>query len=134
MSEPRPILAVSELSVTRHGAAELDKLSFTLDSGETLVLLGDAASGKDALLRVLGGYTTRGEALLGTIRYGDAAARPAAERPKPPIRVVYLSGAAGTALNPHASVLSQLERIVANALTVRRPSQNCRKSPANWTR
>jgi peptide/nickel transport system ATP-binding protein len=111
MSEP--ILTVNELGVTRHGAIELDKLSFGLDAGETLILLGDAASGKDALLRVLGGYTARGEELSGTIQYGTGAALAAAKRSAPPIRVVYLSGAAVAPLNPHASVLSQLERIVA---------------------
>src|SRR5262249_49105816 len=113
MSEPRQILAVSELGIRRDGAIELEKLSFRLESGETLIVLGDAVSGKDALLRVLGGYAARGEEISGTVQYGDGAKGPAAKQPKPAIRVVYLGGGADMPLNPYASVVSQLERVVA---------------------
>jgi peptide/nickel transport system ATP-binding protein len=110
MSEP--ILAVNDLGVRRNGAAELENLSFRLESGETLVILGDAASGKDALLRVLGGYAARDEDITGTVQFGDGEAVPAA-RAKPPIRVVYLGAAAALPLSPYASVVSQLEHVVA---------------------
>jgi ABC-type microcin C transport system duplicated ATPase subunit YejF len=113
MSEPKPIIAVEDLGVARGGTSMLEKLSFRLAGGETLVVLGDAASGKDALLGVLGGFGERGDELSGTICYGGGAALPAAKRIKPPIRVVYLCAATEQPLNPHASVLSQLTRIVA---------------------
>jgi peptide/nickel transport system ATP-binding protein len=106
------ILAVNDLGVRGGGGAELEKLSFRLESGETLVILGDPSSGKDALLRVLGGYAARDEQITGTIQYGDGDAVPAA-RAKPAIRVVYLGAAAAMPLNPFASVVSQLERVVA---------------------
>jgi peptide/nickel transport system ATP-binding protein len=113
MSEARSIVEVSELCVAQGGVVELDKLSFKLAAGEALIVLGDAASGKDALLRVLDGTAGRGEELSGTIAYGEGAAQPAAKRAKPPIRVVYLAGAAEAPLNPFAGVGSQLARVLA---------------------
>ncbi|MEI9996485.1 MAG: ATP-binding cassette domain-containing protein [Rhizomicrobium sp.] len=113
MSEARRIVEVSELGVARGGAVELDKLSFRLDAGETLVVLGDDNSGKDALLRVLGGYAPRGDELSGTVRFAEGAPLPASARTRPGLRVVYLAGAEAAPLNPHASVVSQLTRVVA---------------------
>ena len=113
MSEPRPILEAGDLSVMQAGAVTLETLSFKLESGETLVLLGDASSGKAALLRVLCGQTLRGEEVSGTLRLGGGEAQPADKRGKPAIRIVYLAGAAEEPLNPHASVVSQLARVVA---------------------
>jgi len=107
------IVEVQDLGVAHGGAVELEKLSFKLDGGETLVVLGDAVSGKDALLRVLGGYARRGDECSGTIRLGEGAALPAAKRGKPALRIVYLAAAADAPLNPHASVMSQLSRVIA---------------------
>ncbi|HXC54251.1 MAG TPA: ATP-binding cassette domain-containing protein [Rhizomicrobium sp.] len=113
MSEARPIVDVHELSVAHGGVLELDKLSFKLASGETLVVLGDADSGKDALLRVLGGFAERGDEISGTIRSGDGPAQPPARRVRPAGRTVYLASAAEAPLNPNASIVSQLSRVVA---------------------
>ncbi|MEI9990090.1 MAG: ATP-binding cassette domain-containing protein [Rhizomicrobium sp.] len=113
MSEARPIVEVQDLGVVHDGAVELEKLSFRLDGGETLVLLGDASSGKDALLRVLGGYTRRGDECSGTVRFGDGMAVSAAKRVKANLRIVYLAAAADAPLNPHASVVTQLSRVIA---------------------
>ena len=106
-------IVVNEISVAQGGLTELDRLSFKLGAGETLTVLGDSASGKDALLRVLGGFTARTDDISGTIQYGEGAALPAAKRGKPPIRIVYLAGAAEAPLNPHAGVASQLTRVLA---------------------
>ena len=113
MSEARAIVDVQDLGVVHDGAVELEKISFKLGGGETLVLLGDASSGKEALLRVLGGYAERGDECSGTIAFGEGAALPAAKRGKPALRVVYLAAAADAPLNPHASVVSQLARVIA---------------------
>ena len=111
--EVRPIVEVSELGVAVGGVTELDKLSFKLAAGEALIVLGDAVSGKDALLRVLGGFTARSEVLSGTIQYGEGAPLAAEKCAKPAIRIVYLAGAADAPLNPNASVGSQLTRVLA---------------------
>jgi peptide/nickel transport system ATP-binding protein len=115
-------IAVNDLSVAQGGVTELDRLSFKLGAGETLTVLGDSASGKDALLRVLGGFAARGDEILGTIQFGEGAALPAAKRGKPPIRIVYLAGAAEAPLNPHAGVASQLTRVLARRLASPRAS------------
>ncbi len=86
MSEARPIVEVSDLCVAQGGVTELDRLSFKLAAGEALIVLGDAASGKDALLRVLDGTAGRSEELSGTITYGEgrcAAGRQARQAADP---------------------------------------------------
>ncbi|MEJ1968096.1 MAG: ATP-binding cassette domain-containing protein [Rhizomicrobium sp.] len=118
----RPVLDVRDLGVTRDGHVELDKLSFTLESGGTLVVLGDDRSGGAALLRVLGGYAGRGDEITGTIGLGAGEAQPAGKRLAPAIRIVYLPGAAAAPLNPHASVASQLARVVARRIDSPRAS------------
>ncbi len=113
MSEPRTIVEVSALGVMRGHTVELEKLSFKLHAAESLIVLGDDGCGQEALLRVLGGHTARDETISGTIKFGDGEAKAATRRAKPALRIVYLPGAAQAPLNPYASVLSQLERVVA---------------------
>jgi peptide/nickel transport system ATP-binding protein len=115
VSEPRTIVEVKDLSVARGDKVALDKLSFTLQTGQSLTILGDDASGYQALLRVLGGNPARDETVTGTIKLGESEAKPAARRGKPKVRIVYLPGVADAPFNPYASVLSQLERVVAHA-------------------
>lgn len=66
-----PLLQASQLAVTfRDGRLELpvlDELSFSVQRGEFLCVLGPSGSGKSTLLRVLGGLlpASRGQVLLG---------------------------------------------------------------------
>jgi peptide/nickel transport system ATP-binding protein len=112
------LIEVSELSVTAQGAArpELDRFSLSLGAGESVVVLGEAGSGKEALLRVLGGFPEKTEAIAGSIRFGDREARSIAKRPRPAIRTAYLPSPQSKPFVPHASVLSQLSRVVARKL------------------
>ena len=111
-----PLLELTDLTVSRGGALELDRLSLRLDPGETAIILGEAGSGKEALLRVLGGFPDKADSVSGTIRFAASAPRPAAKRLKPPIRIAYLPNPLSNPLAPHASVLKQLIRIVARKL------------------
>lgn len=65
MSESTPILSVSELSV-RYPAFTLGPLSFAIQGGETVALLGANAAGKTTLLRAVTGRLRdrRGSILL----------------------------------------------------------------------
>ena len=92
MSDTRRILEIAELTVARSGAAipQLDRFSLTLDAGESVIVLGEAGSGKETLIRVLGGFAERTDQISGTIRFGNAEARPAAKRARAPIRIAYL--------------------------------------------
>jgi peptide/nickel transport system ATP-binding protein len=122
MSEPRMLLAVSDLGLESAGTSLLDRLSFTLAAGESLTILGDAASGRDAAICALAGHASRSDVLSGTIAYGEGAPVPAARRVKPPFRLVYLPGAASQPLDPHKSVLVQLTHILARRLETPRSS------------
>ncbi|MGZ6008669.1 MAG: hypothetical protein ACXWLO_05210, partial [Rhizomicrobium sp.] len=113
MTGPRRILEIKELSVSQRNKVELDGLSLVLDIGETLVVLGEPGSGKDALLRVVGNFLERHDVTFGTIQYGGGESWPVNRRGKPSIRIAYLSGPRVAPLNPCVSTVSQLARIVA---------------------
>ncbi len=121
MSDARPdakeIFELKDLSVSHGGTLELDRFSLTLRAGEAVILLGEADSGKDAVLRLLGGFLDRGDELSGTIRFGEGETRQAARKPKPQGRIAYLPGAAARPLDPLAGAASQLMRIVARRLS-----------------
>jgi peptide/nickel transport system ATP-binding protein len=118
MSETRRILEIAELTVARPGAAalQLDRFSLTLDAAESVVVLGEAGSGKEALIRVLGGFAERSDQISGTIRFANAEARPAARRARAPIRIAYLPSPLTQPFVPHVGVLGQLSRVVARKL------------------
>ena len=111
-----PILEITDLSVSRGGVPVLDRFSLSLDAGQSVIVLGETGSGKEALLGVLGGFAEKSDSITGTIRFGGGEARPAAKRQRPSIRVAYLPSPHTHPLAPHASVLSQLERVVARKL------------------
>ena len=56
MSDTGHILEIAELTVARPGAAMplRDRFSLTLDAGESVVVLGEAGSGKETLTITLG--------------------------------------------------------------------------------
>jgi peptide/nickel transport system ATP-binding protein len=118
MSEPRRVLEIAELSVAKFGAAqpELDRFSLMLEAGQTVVVLGEDGSGKEALIRVLGGFTHRTDMLSGTLRFANSDAKPAAKRARATISIAYLPNPLVRPFAPHASVQSQLSRLLARKL------------------
>lgn len=116
MSEPARLLTISQLSVTRAKEArpELDAVSLSVDAGETVVVLGEAGSGTDALMRVLNGMPDDGETETGTIRFGTADLGP--QFGSAPLRTAYLPGPSSQPLSPHASAIAQLSRVIARRL------------------
>jgi peptide/nickel transport system ATP-binding protein len=116
VSEPKRLLTITELSVTRQGSdrRELDHVSIAIDAGETVVILGEEGSGKDALMRVLAQSLDDGEAQSGTIVYG--ARNEGLRFAVGPARVAYLPGPSSQPLSPHAYAASQLARVIARKL------------------
>ena len=114
----RTLIEIDNLRIMRPGAAwpVLERFSLTLRAGETVVLLGDADSGKDAVLSLIDGTLERGDELTGTIRFGEGEAKPAARKPRPNFRIAYLPAAASQPLSPNASVAAQLARVIARKL------------------
>lgn len=115
MSEPVRLLTIKDLSVERGAESRrvLDRMSLGIDVGETVVVLGEAGCGGDALLRVLGKALDGDETVSGEIRSGAVEGRRFASSD---LRTAYLPGPASGPLSPHASVLPQLARVVARRL------------------
>jgi len=63
-------LSVRDLACVRGGRLVFQNLSFSLETGDALLLRGPNGSGKSSLLRVLAGFL---EAAAGTIEWGDGA-------------------------------------------------------------
>ncbi|HUB84597.1 MAG TPA: ATP-binding cassette domain-containing protein, partial [Rhizomicrobium sp.] len=113
MSEPERLLTVTNLSVERAGAArpELDHISIAVEARETIVILGEAGSGKDALMRALAKALDDGETLTGNIRYGREGSVSAGA-----MRTAYLPGPYSKPLSPNASAIAQFARVIARKL------------------
>lgn len=109
------LLELKDAGLFRHGKTELERFNLRLAPGESLVVLGEAGSGKDAVLRLVGGFTDKTDSVSGTIRYGAGREHPLG-REKPAIRTAYLTNPLRQPLAPHASVAGQLIRIVARKL------------------
>ena len=112
MSEARILVEIRELTV----AGELDRFSLVLRAGETVILLGETGSGKDAVLRALDGQLERGDDASGTIRFGEGEARLVARRQRPPLRTAFLPAAASHPLDGQVGAASQLARVIARKL------------------
>lgn len=115
MSEPERLLTIQDLTVAHQGAAraELDNISLAIDAHETVVILGEAGSGKDALIRALNRTLNDGEFLTGAIRYGALGE---ASKGSATPRTAYLPGPASHPLSPNASAESQFARVIARRL------------------
>lgn len=63
---PEPLLRVISLSKRHGGLSALDDISFELEPGEVLGLVGRHGAGKTSLLHAIGGVTppTEGEILI----------------------------------------------------------------------
>jgi ABC-type glutathione transport system ATPase component len=60
-----PVLRAVDLSLERGGARVVDGVSFSLDSGETLALMGGTGSGKSSLAAVIAGADDAGIRVVG---------------------------------------------------------------------
>jgi len=118
MSESGRVLEIIELCVAKFGAArpQIDRFSLTLEAGETVVVLGEAGSGKEALIRVLGGFADKSDIISGALRFGDTELRQAAKRMHATIPVAYLPNPSARPFAPHISVQAQLSRVLARKL------------------
>jgi peptide/nickel transport system ATP-binding protein len=110
------LLSIDALTVTRQGSNELEHFSLAIDPGETVVLMGEAGCGKEAVMRVLAGAPDSGEIVGGTLQSGAATAERAAKLTRPPLRIAYLCGVHPGPLSRQASVSSQLIRVIARRL------------------
>jgi peptide/nickel transport system ATP-binding protein len=116
------ILSISDLTITRAGLPrpELENVSLTLDAGETLLLLGESGSGIPSLMRAVMGAGQSGERVSGQIQFAQSTPGVKVRHGESALRIAYLPDAHSEVLSPHASVLSQLVRILARKLDLPR--------------
>jgi peptide/nickel transport system ATP-binding protein len=119
-----PLLGLKDITITRNGdaRAELDRFSLAVERGETVIMLGEADAGKDALMRALAGAPLPGEIISGSVQFGIGAATDAAAMSQPPVRLAYLPGPAARPLSAHATAATQLARVVARKISIPRAS------------
>ena len=114
MSDDAPLIAVEKLTLkpSKDTRASLEDFSLAVLAGQTVILLGEADSGKFALLKLLANVRERGEKLSGTIRFGIGESYDLAREFTITPRTAYLTGPYAAALNAHATALSQFIRVV----------------------
>ena len=80
-----PLLRLDGLSLSLDGTALLEDVTFSLDKGERLGLMGESGSGKSLLLRTLLGLLPRGARVKGTVEL-DGAPMPVVESERAGLR------------------------------------------------
>lgn len=120
MSDTKALIAVDGLTVSRKTNARplLEDVSLVLAPGETVSLLGETGSGKEALLHALAGSLERGEDVSGSLQIRDGIFEKIGKKPREGLRIAYLAGPYTKPLSPLASVVSQLSRVIARKLSV----------------
>jgi peptide/nickel transport system ATP-binding protein len=119
-----PILSLKDFTIRREGVArpELDRFVLAIERGETVIMLGEADAGKDALVRALAGAPLEDETISGSVQFGIGAAESADRLPTMPLRLAYLPGPAARPLSTQGSVASQLARVIARKTSIPRAS------------
>jgi peptide/nickel transport system ATP-binding protein len=123
MSEATELVALRMVSLVRPGSIrpELNQLSLTIAENETVIILGEAESGADAVLRLIGRATERNDTVT-----GDVAWRGQSSLQSPStVRTAYLASPAASFFNPGRSVASQLVRVIARKFDM--PSAGARE-------
>lgn len=117
-----PLFAVTGGGLRREGTWQLEPLSFRLARGERLTVLGEAGAGKEALLRLIGGFREAGDEPAGTITFGRGEPL-ALDSPvyAPPLHLAYLPNPLQNPLAPHAGVAGQLTALLAAKRKIPKP-------------
>jgi peptide/nickel transport system ATP-binding protein len=111
------IVDVSHLTVTARGADGhiapiVDEVSFRIEPGEVLALIGESGSGKTTIALALMGHARRGCRIAGgSVRIGDAdvlALPPAGQRDLRGRTVSYIAQSAAASFNPSRTIMDQV--------------------------
>ena len=118
------LLALKDVTIERDSDPRpvLDRFSLTIERGETVIMLGEADAGKDALMRALAGVPLEDESLSGKVQFGIGSAVGLAQIALVPVRMAYLPGPASRPLSIYGSAASQLARVIAHKAFVPRTS------------
>lgn len=122
MSDAPKLVELTDLGLTRSGRAEpeLEDVTLAIGNGETVVLLGELPSGKEAVLRLIAQPPARDMTVSGKLTFRGTTLKGAAGRR--PIRIAYLPSPSSHPLSADATVSAQLSRVIARKLSVPRTS------------
>ncbi|KQX37816.1 ABC transporter ATP-binding protein [Variovorax sp. Root434] len=105
-------LIVNDLSITAGASTLVDNLSFSVQPGEVLALIGESGSGKTTTALALMGFARQGCRIsAGSVRIGDTdvlaldAARQRALRGR---TVTYIAQSAAASFNPSRTIMDQV--------------------------
>ena len=103
---------VDKLCVTAGAATLVDELSFAIQPGEVLALIGESGSGKTTTALALMGHARRGCRIsAGRVRIGDTevlSLAPAQQRALRGRTVAYIAQSAAASFDPSRSILDQV--------------------------
>jgi peptide/nickel transport system ATP-binding protein len=106
-----PVL-VKDLTITAGGATLVNALSFTIQPGEVLALIGESGSGKTTTALALMGYARRGCRISGgSVRIGDVDVLSLDARQLRALRghtVTYIAQSAAASFDPSRTILDQV--------------------------
>jgi peptide/nickel transport system ATP-binding protein len=105
-------VVVKDLTVSAGGATLVDALSFTIQPGEVLALIGESGSGKTTTALALMGYARRGCRISGgSVRIGDVDVLALGARQLRGLRgrtVTYIAQSAAASFDPSRTILDQV--------------------------
>lgn len=105
-------VVVEGLTVTAGSLTLVDALTFTIQPGEVLALIGESGSGKTTTALALMGYARTGCAISGgSVRIGDVDMlhlKPAEQRAMRGHTVAYIAQSAAASFNPSRTIMDQV--------------------------
>ncbi|HEX5784239.1 MAG TPA: ABC transporter ATP-binding protein [Burkholderiaceae bacterium] len=106
------LVKVKDLHITAGDQTLVDHLSFTIQPGEVLALIGESGSGKTTTALALMGYARRGCTISGgSVRMGDVdvlSLSPAEQRDLRGRKVSYIAQSAAASFNPSRTIMDQV--------------------------
>jgi peptide/nickel transport system ATP-binding protein len=118
-SRPRVVVDRLTICTRAEDAVVVDRVSFTVEPGETVGLVGESGSGKTTVALALLGYTRPGVRIIGgSVRVGDHEITAMSERELQRIRgaaIAYVPQDPTSALNPALTVGTQLREVLRAA-------------------
>lgn len=104
-------VAVKDLRITAGGKAIVDGVSFEIERGKVLALIGESGSGKTTIALALMGHSRFGATISGEVRLGEVRVDQLDDAGLQALRgrrVAYVAQSAASAFNPSRTIMAQV--------------------------